>query len=134
MNHRRESLLAGIACAVLCCAALAQTGHPVKGSWLGYWGPDDSEQRRIRLLLDWEDRQITGTINPGRNGIPIERADLDVSTWTLTFEAEMPAEDGGTERYIVSGQLQNLGSWTNRVIEGTYRFGSETGRFRVSRN
>ncbi len=114
--------------------AFAQTGHPAKGSWLGYWGPSADERNRIRLLLDWEDREITGLINPGRNAVPIDRAELDVSDWTLTLEADMPVEGGGTERYIVVGQLKNLGSWTNRVYEGTYTLGSESGSFRVALN
>lgn len=115
-------------------AATAQVGHPAKGSWLGYWGPSDEDRTRIRMLLDWENREITGVINPGRNAIPIDKATLDVETWTLTLEADMPADGGGTERYVVTGQLKNLGSWTNRVYEGTYRLGDETGDFLVSLN
>jgi hypothetical protein len=130
----RRIVLCALTGLVFAGLAAAQTGHPAKGSWLGYYGPSEADQTRIRLLLDWEDRTITGVINPGRNAVPIESADLDVSTWTLRIEAEMPAPSGRSEHLVMTGQLENLGSWTNRVYAGTYRLGEETGEFRVSRN
>jgi len=62
-----------IALAGVATYAPAQVGHPAKGSWLGYWGPNDSERNRILLVLDWENREIVGTINPGPNAVPIDR-------------------------------------------------------------
>lgn len=134
MKRRSKSALGVLLALVLIAAAHAQTGHPAKGSWLGYWGPDDSNQHRIRLLLDWQNREITGVINPGRNQVPIEKAELDVSDWTLTIQAEMPTGNGSTEHYVVTGQLKNLGSWSNRVYEGTYTLGNEHGSFKATRN
>jgi hypothetical protein len=119
---------------LLGAAAFAQTGHPAKGSWLGYWGPDNSNQRRIRLLMDWEDREITGVINPGRNSVTIDSTSIDYDTWTLTIEAEMPAADGELQTFIAVGVLDNLGSWTNRRYAGTYNFGDESGSFELLLN
>ena len=112
----------------------AQLGHPAKGAWSGYWGPGESEQRRVLLLLDWTDNVITGVINPGRNAVEIDHADLDHSTWTLTIEADMPREDGTLGRYVATGKLDNLGSWTSRRYSGTYTHGDETGTFLVTLN
>jgi len=116
--------------------ALSQVGHPAKGSWLGYWGPNQDDQRRMLLLLDWEDQAITGTINPGRNAVEIEQASLDVSDWMLTIEAEMPVERGSdrTAHFEATGKLENLGSWSSRHYSGTYRFGNETGTFSLTIN
>jgi hypothetical protein len=122
-------LAAGVA-----TAALAQVGHPAKGSWSGYWGTSDASKRRILLLLDWRDRQISGVINPGPNQVPIDKAELDVTTWTLELEAQMPTASGGKARFVTTGQLTNLGSWTTRTYSGTYVFGDETGRFTVTLN
>jgi hypothetical protein len=122
--------------ASVCVASplLAQVGHPVVGSWSGYWGPNESKRNRILLVLDWENREIVGTINPGPNSVPIQRAELDVSTWTLTIEADMPVQGGTTARYVATGKLENLGSWINRRYSGTYRHGTETGKFSVAMN
>jgi len=134
MKTRLLSALSGFVCIALSTLALAQVGHPAKGSWLGYWGPSEADQTRIRLLLAWENREITGVINPGRNAVPINRAELDESTWTLTIEADMPVEGGNTERYVLTGQLQNLGSWINRAYVGSYRLGNESGDFMMALN
>jgi hypothetical protein len=115
-------------------AAVAQVGHPAKGSWSGYWGTSDAEKRRILLLLDWRNRQISGFINPGPNQVPIDKAELDVTTWTLRLEAQMPTAGGAKAPFVTTGQLTNLGSWTTRTYSGTYVFGNETGRFTVTLN
>ena len=114
--------------------ASAQVGHPAKGSWLGYWGPSEADQRRIRLLLDWENREIVGTINPGRNGVEIDRTAIDYEDWTLTLEAELPRADGTPARLVATGVLDNLGSWTNRRYRGTYVHGDEEGTFELYLN
>jgi hypothetical protein len=131
---RRFALLASITSAALATAALAQVGHPAKGSWSGYWGSNDAAKRRILLLLDWRDRQLTGVINPGANQVAIEEAELDVETWTLRLEAQMPTPSGRKAPWVATGQLTNLGSWTTRTYAGTYVFGDETGRFTVTLN
>ncbi|MGD8325131.1 MAG: hypothetical protein PVF50_12260 [Gammaproteobacteria bacterium] len=134
MHAGRRIAWAVLATSMLAVASFAQTGHPAKGSWLGYWGPNDADQRRIRLLLDWEDRTVTGRINPGRNEVPIAASSIDYDTWTLTIEAEMPAESGNMERFVAIGVLDNLGSWTNRRYAGTYTFGNESGQFELMLN
>jgi len=133
MRHRLvaiTSLLMTLAAA----AALAQAGHPVKGSWSGYWGPSEAQKRRILLVLDWKDNEIVGTINPGPDGVKIDKATLDVATWTLRLEANMPSAGGKTARYVTTGKLENLGSWNNRRYSGTYELGSEHGTFAVALN
>jgi len=114
--------------------AFAQAGHPVKGSWSGYWGPSEAQKRRILLVLDWKDNEIVGTINPGPNAVKIDKATLDVSTWTLRLEANMPTTGGKTAHYVSIGKLENLGSWNNRRYSGTYELGSEHGTFVVALN
>ena len=125
-----------LAALLIALPAVSQVGHPAKGSWSGYWGPGQADQRRMLLLLDWRDNRISGTINPGRNGVDIESAALEVSDWMLTIEADMPVARGSDEtaRFEASGKLENLGSWSNRRYSGTYRFGDETGTFLLSLN
>jgi len=86
------------------------------------------------LVLDWENHEIIGTINPGPDAIPIDRAEIDYATWTLTIEADMPRAAGDTARYVATGKLDNLGSWVNRRYSGTYSYGDETGTFLLTLN
>ena len=78
--------------------------------------------------------QVVGTINPGPNGVEIERVDIDYATWTMTIEADMPLANGSEARYVATGTLENLGSWLNRRYSGTYRHGDETGTFILALN
>ena len=130
----RSVFLALLVATGLTTVATGQVGHPAKGSWSGYWGTSDAAKRRILLVLDWRDRQITGVINPGPNQLPVDKAELDVDTWTLRLEAQMPTSGGGKKPFVATGQLTNLGSWTMRTYSGTYVFGDETGRFTVTLN
>ncbi len=112
--------------------AYGQVGHPAKGSWLGYWGPDQKGQRRLVLNLDWRDRAVVGEINPGPNAAKIIRSDLDYTTWSMTLEAQLPNASGALEKWVAVGKIENLGSWTNRRYSGTYTQGAEHGTFQVT--
>jgi len=127
--------LAVCAALVFVTLAQAQVGHPAKGTWLGHWGPDAQQQRRLVILLDWRDRALGGTLNPGPRAAKIDKATLDYGTWTLTIEAQLAAKPGeAPQKWVATGKLENLGSWTNRRYSGTYQHGSESGKFTATLN
>jgi len=119
-------------CLVVAGVAVAQVGHPAKGSWLGYWGPNDKTRHRLVLNLDWRNRQVVGQFNPGPSASPVTRSDIDYATWTMTVEAQLPDSAGRPQKWVGTGKLENLGSWTNRVYSGTYVFGAEKGTFKLT--
>jgi hypothetical protein len=108
---------------------LAQTGHPAKGSWSGDFIAGDSEKSRVRLLIDALNGELSGTVNPGRNGVDMSTVELDAASWTLTIRAPMP--DG---ELVLTGTLSNLGSWNNRKYIGTWSMGNEKGNFDFTLN
>src|SRR5688572_29615971 len=112
-------------------SATAQVGHPVKGSWVGYWGQGAKDQRRLILNMDWQDNKIVGVINPGPKAVQLKRVDIDYENWTLVLEADMPNAAGVPARWVATGKLENLGSWNSRRYSGTYKHGAETGKFEV---
>lgn len=114
-----------VACVGLSATLLAQTGHPAKGSWSG----DLDETTRVRLLLDAWNGELSGTVNPGRNGVEMSSVELDADTWTLTIRAPMPEGE-----LVMRGTLSNLGSWTNRKYIGTYTQGNQSGNFEFTLN
>src|SRR4029079_13706237 len=116
---KRIAALASLLAALAVGTATAQAGHPVKGSWSGYWGPSEAEKHRILMMLDWQNNEIVGTFNPGPSAVKVEKATLDVATWTLTLEAHMPMPGGGTARYVTTGKLAHLGSLDKRRHSGT---------------
>jgi hypothetical protein len=126
-------LAALLACCLVADAASTQFGHPLKGTWSGDWGASKDKRTRILLHLEWDGKAITGVINPGPNGVPLQKASLDPSNWTVRFEAEGKDGSGTTVRYVIDGKLQNIGAY-QRFITGTWSQGSMKGDFKVTRN
>lgn len=126
-------LAALIAVLAVALPVSAQFGHPLKGSWSGDWGPTKENRTRILLELNWDGKAITGTINPGPNGVPLQKATFDPSTWRVQFEAERKDASGKTVRYVVDGKLENIGAY-QRFITGTWTEGDKKGDFKIVRN
>ena len=129
-----SSLVVFVACVTLqVVAASAQFGHPLKGSWSGDWGPSKEKRTRVLLELHWDGKEVTGTINPGPNAVPLKRATVDVATWVVRFEAEGKDASGKPVPYVIDGKLENLGAYY-RFITGTWTQGAVKGDFRITRN
>ena len=112
--------------------ALAQEGHPLKGSWLGTWASNAALGDNILLILDWDGKAITGMINPGTDNIPIAKASLDPKGWMVTLEADAKDKAGKSVHYVIQGHIENL-ELPNRSIVGTWTGGSGKGKFEASR-
>lgn len=133
MRLKPFRLLSLLACLAVAGTALAQYGHPLKGSWSGDWGTSKESRNRALIDLHWDGKAITGTINPGPDAVPLQKASLDPINWTVHFEAEGKDRSGSTVHYVIEGKLQNLGSYY-RVITGTWSQGTLKGDFKITRN
>ena len=96
----RAAAIGAALCLAFLAPAFAQVGHPLKGSWLGFWGPTQKDQRRLVLLMNWKDLKVDAAGRP--------------------------------QKWVASGKVENLGSWTNRRYSGTYTWGKEQGKFIVT--
>jgi hypothetical protein len=132
MRALRFVFIASFAVLMLAGPAVAQEGHPVKGSWLGVWGPSAEHVNDVIVILDWDGENITGIINPGTDNIEIENASLNPDGWVLTFQAEMQDDSGNTVQYDVEGHIENL-AFPDRVITGTWEHARGTGMFEITR-
>ena len=127
---RAVTMIAFVAAA---STAAAQFGHPLKGTWTGDWGNAPGSRTHVVVLLNWDGKAITGTINPGPNGTPLKTATLDPSTWTVHFEADGKDASGASVHYAIDGKMENVGAYA-RFITGTWSQGSAKGDFRITRN
>ena len=125
--------LAGIIVALaLTVPGQAQEGHPLRGSWIGEWKGNRTHDEFVLIVLDWNGRQITGTINPGTDNIEITSAELNPANWTVRIEADTEDSNGRSVDYVIEGNIQDL-ELPNRYITGTWRNGSERGDFEIRR-
>ena len=111
--------------------SFAQEGHPLKGSWLGTWGPAKTHSNDIVLVLDWDGKTITGMVNPGTDDAPIKNATLNPDGWVFRFETDIK-DKSGVLNYVIEGKIENL-SFHNRTIVGTWKNQRESGALKISR-
>jgi hypothetical protein len=118
---------------LMAAPALAQFGHPLKGTWSGDWGTTKENQSHVVLELNWDGKAITGNINPGPKAVPIKKATLDPATWGVHIEGDGKDAAGKPLPYVIDGKLENIGAY-QRILSGTWTEGGRKGTFRVVRN
>jgi hypothetical protein len=131
MRSVRVTLACLLISALAAGVAIAQEGFPLQGSWLGDWGPSSTARNPAFIVLDWDGRRITGTLNPGTDNIPLQNATL-TSPWMVHFEAEARDRSGAPVRYVIDGKIENVGL-ANRAIVGTWTVGTTTNTFKLVR-
>ena len=111
--------------------AVAQEGHPLKGSWIGTWANNKLHGNDVLVIMNWNGKQITGMINPGTDDIAFKTATLDPDKWTVRIEADAKSK-AGTVSYVIEGKLENL-AMHNRSIVGTWKSSQGSGAFNIQR-
>ena len=119
-------LVAGLA---LSASAVAQEGHPLVGTWYGDWGPTATQRTQITVVLTWDGKTISGTMDPGPDAMAVKAATLDSTKWAVHFEADTKA----AVHIVAEGKLADIGSH-NRTITGTWTQGSTKGDFKLKRD
>ena len=112
--------------------AIAQEGHPLKGSWVGTWGPSKLHDNDLLVVLNWDGKAITGQINPGTDDGKIKTATLNPEGWLVHMEFDGKDKTGKAVSYVLDGKIEGL-AFRNRKITGTWKGGTESGQFMLQR-
>lgn len=110
----------------------AQEGHPLTGAWHGSWGPNAAQRTDITFVITWDGKNINGIINPGYEGMKIEKAALEGKGWLVHMEADAK-EGANTVRVVIDGKIENVTN-ARRSISGTWTQGNRKGDFKVVRD
>jgi hypothetical protein len=131
----RRCTTALIGSLVLLCAGvvLGQEGHPLTGTWSGDWGPGTAKRTHVTMVMAWDGKVVSGTINPGPDAIQVKAIDLNVTNWIVRFEADGKDASGAATRVAAEGRLDDIGSY-HRTITGTWQQGSTKGDFKLTRD
>ena len=113
-------------------AAVAQEGHPLKGSWIGTWSGNTVHGNDVLLVLTWDGKNITGTINPGTDNMAIKNASLNPEGWVVHLEADAKDKSGAVVTYVLDGKIENL-AMHNRGITGTWKSQRGSGQLKINR-
>jgi hypothetical protein len=119
-----------LACLAVAATALAQYGHPLKGTWSGDWGPNATTRHRVLLHLDWDGKAVTGSINPGSKDM-IALTNVTEGPVVPTYDAWNVRMEG--KGVVIEGKVVNLGSY-ERTMSGTWTQNGEKGEFKLTRN
>ena len=124
--------MVGVACSLVCAAvvARAQEGHPLSGTWAGDCGPQHSH---VTVVMAWDGKNVTGTINPGPDAIPIGSVGLDVTNWAVRIEADGKDSTGKAAHILAEGRIEDLGSYHRRIV-GTWTQGTVKNDCRLTRD
>ena len=150
MQRKSLRLICLTAALAIAVPALAQFGHPLKGSWSGEWRQNATTEHRILLDFKWEGKYganaeggtLSGTLNPGTDNAVLSNLRLTPPSggvpnadapWQLHFETSIKDEAGATQRVVVDAFLENIGAY-KRVIQGSWQQGTHKGPFRVVAN
>jgi hypothetical protein len=134
-----------IAIVLLGVTATAQEGYPLTGTWYGDYGTGN-QKHDLTIIMKWDGRAVTGTVNPGPNATPVKSAVLDITPgkpaaegensttgippiFRVHMEFDAAAADGGGA-VVFEGTIQNPVAG-NRQITGTFTRGSERGDFQL---
>jgi len=112
--------------------AAGQEGHPLTGTWSGDWGPSAAQRTHITMVMTWDGKSVSGTINPGPDAIPVDTIGLDVTKWLVRFDANAKNASGPV-RITAEGRLDDIAS-AHRTISGTWQQGSTKGDFKLTRD
>ena len=123
----------GLACLGIVMSGIAQEGHPLTGTWSGDWGPTTTQRNHLTFVMNWDGKNVTCTINPGPDSIPVGSVLLDVTNWTVRMEADAKDQSGRTVHIAAEGKLEDIASW-HRKITGTWVQGTTKGDFRLTRD
>ena len=122
-----------LGCLIIVASALAQEGHPLTGTWSGDWGPSVSQRNHLTLVMSWDGKNVTGTINPGPDAVPLGNVFVDVTNWTVRIEADGKDQSGKAVHISAEGKIDDLSS-AHRKLSGTWTQGATRGDFRLTRD
>jgi hypothetical protein len=104
----------------------ASAADPLSGTWTGDWGPSARDRNQVTLELKWDGTNLTGTVNPGENGIPVQQSTFNPATGEVHFEADV-SRGNATIHYVVDGKVQG------NMMTGTWNHPNGRGDFTITR-
>src|SRR5262249_33425243 len=83
--------------------------------------------------MNWDGKNVTGTINPGPDAIQVGSVALDVTNWTVRIEADGKDQSGKAVHISAEGKIDDPSS-AHRKLSGTGTQGTTKGDLRLSRD
>ncbi len=114
------------ACLLIAVSAVAQKpgADPLSGTWTGDWGPSPDDRNQVTVELNYDGKNLTGTVNPGPNAIALQKATYNPKTGAVHFEADTKNRRGNPIHYVVNGKEEKgtmTGTWSHESVKGDFK-------------
>jgi hypothetical protein len=122
MQSRILTIVALVICLVMAVSVFGQ--DPLSGNWSGDWGPSPSDRNPVTLVVKYDGKALTGTINPDSDKVQLQKGTFDSKTGAVHIEAMAPGRGGSTYHYMIDGKLQNgtiTGTWNHDSFKGDFK-------------
>jgi hypothetical protein len=120
-----------LACILACLVAVGvaqkkekKGADPVSGTWSGDWGPSASDRNQVTVELKLDGKNVTGTVNPGPNAVPLKNSTFDAATSAIHMEADTKNRRGNDIHYVIDGKVEGTtmtGSWNHDNRKGDFK-------------
>jgi uncharacterized protein (DUF2147 family) len=100
------------------------SADPISGTWKGDWGPTATHRNNVTLELKLDGTNLTGTVNPGPDAIPVTKGSFAKDTSMVMMEADAKDHAGKTVHYTIEGKLDGTtmsGSWNHDDKKGDFK-------------
>lgn len=122
-----RKVLAGLLL-VASVAAGAQEGFPLDGTWRGERQATGESPLTLVIVMQWDGKQVTGIVNPGRQQLQLSDAQLVPDGWRVT----LATKNAKGEAVSFEGAIQDLGSYQRHIV-GKWTEGGRTYDVRLQR-
>ena len=122
MQSRVLVLVSIVISLVMAVSVFAQ--DPLSGTWKGDWGPSPGDRNQVTVVLKYDGKAITGTINPDSDRIQLSKGTFDPKTGAVHMEAMAPGRGGSTYHYMIDGKIDKgtiAGSWNHDTFKGDFK-------------
>jgi hypothetical protein len=99
----------------------AQEGFPLDGTWRSDSTAKDGSHKTIVLIMQWDGKQIAGTVNPGPEGADFTGGKLNPDGWKFTLDTK---NSKGAAIHF-EGAISDLGKY-RRVLAGRWTEGGSS--------
>ena len=119
-----------LVCMLMCfafavsAASPTTVADPLTGTWAGDWGPSETHRNQVTVELKWDEKALTGTVNPGPSAVELQKCTFDAKTGVVHMEAEAKGRRGNDVHYVIDGKVEKntmTGSWNHDNRKGDFK-------------
>jgi hypothetical protein len=88
----------------------------------------ETHRNPVTVVLQWDGTNLSGTVNPGPDAVPISKGSFVPDTGMVTMEAAANGRGGEMVHFVIEGKL------ADRMMTGSWVHDQKKGDFKISKS